>query len=176
MQQTSEMKNFSKCDFRLESVTNMQLAGVIIQDAASMADLGIMDYAKISSTLASGTLPLIFDLNVQARNPNSGTAAMNKLDWILLIDDVEMTRGILNQRVEILPNTISTFPLAMKFDLVKALSGESGNALLNFAFNLSGSGEKPTHITLKAKPTIYVGSTPLEYPGYVRITQEFGVQ
>ena len=174
LQQTSEIANFSKCDFRLESVDGARLAGIDIQDVSSMADLGIMDYAKISSVLATGKLPLTFNLNVQARNPNNGTAAMNKLDWILFIDDIEMTRGILNQRIEILPNNITTFPVGMSLDLVKALSGESGDALLNFAFNLSGSGERPTRIKLKAKPTIYIGDSPLEYPGYVTIKQDFG--
>jgi hypothetical protein len=176
LQQTSEMTNFSKCDFRLESVDNVNLAGINIENASSITDLGVMDYAKISSVLASGSLPLTFNLNVQARNPNNGKAAMNKLDWILFIDDIEMTRGILNDRVEILPNNITSFPVGMNFDLMKALSGESGNALLNFAFNLSGSGERPTRVKLKAKPTIYVGGTPLEYPGYITIKQDFGAK
>jgi hypothetical protein len=176
LQQTSEMTNFSKCDFRLESVDNVSLGGINIEDASSIADLGILDYAKLTSVLASGSLPLTFNLNVQARNPNSGKAAMNKLDWILFIDDIEMTRGILNDRIEILPNNIKSFPVGMNFDLVRALSGESGDALLNFAFNLSGSGERPTRIKLKAKPTIYVGGTPLEYPGYITIKQDFGAK
>jgi hypothetical protein len=170
------MKNFSKCEFRLESLTDIKLAGINIQNATSMADLGIMDYAKISSAIASGALPFSFNLNVQARNPNPGTASMNKLDWILLIDKIEMTRGILDKRIEILPQNIATFPVAMNFDLMKALSGKSGEALLNLAFNLSGSGERPTRITLKAKPTIMIGTNPIQYPGYNSVDQDFGAQ
>jgi hypothetical protein len=170
------MSNFSRCEFRLESITRMQLADVSIQDEPSLGDLGIMDYAKITSAMATGVLPFSFDLNVQARNPNTGTAAMNKLDWILLIDGIEMSRGILNQRVEIPSSGITTFPVSMNFDLFKALSGKSGDALLNFAFNLSGSGDRPTRVTLKAKPTIYVGSRAIDYPGYISIRQDFKSQ
>jgi hypothetical protein len=176
LQQTSEIATFTKCQFRIESARNMKLAGVNIQDKHSVSDIGLMDMAKIGGVIARGTLPLTFDLNVQIKNPNSGMAAMNKLDWILIIDDIEMTRGVLNQRVEIPANTISAFPIAMSMDLMKSLSGKSGDALINFALNLAGTGSRPTRIKLKAKPTIMVGSTPIEYPGYITIRQEFGAQ
>lgn len=176
LQQTSEITAFTKCEFRIESARNMKLAGVNIQDKHSMSDLSFMEVTKIGSILAGGTLPLTFDLNVQIKNPNPGMAAMNKLDWILNIDDIEMTRGVLNQRVEIPANTVYDFPVAMTLDLMKSLSGKSGDALINFAINLSGTGSRPTRIKLKAKPTILIGSTLIGYPGYITIRQEFGTQ
>ena len=173
LQQTSEIKNFAKCDFRLESISNLRMAGVNIQNKTSMSDLSFVDIAKITAAVASNSLPVHFDLDVLARNPNSAMAAMNRLDWILLIDDIEMTRGVLMERIEIQPNSFTAFPVAMNFDLMKALSGKSGDALLNFIFNLTGSGNKPTRVKLKARPTIIVGSTALEYPGYITIKQDF---
>jgi hypothetical protein len=175
-QQTSEITAFAKCQFRIESARNMKLAGVNIQDKTSASQIGFTDMAKILGSIAKGVLPLAFDLNIQVKNPNPNLAAMNKLDWILLIDDVEMTRGILNQRVEIPANQVTTLPVAMSLDLMKSLSGKSGDALINFAMNLSGNGSRPSRITLKAKPTIYVGSSPIEYPGYITIKQDFGSQ
>ena len=174
LQQTSEIASFAKCEFRIESARSMKLAGVNIQDKHSLSDLNIMEMTKIASVIGGGTLPLTFDLNVQVKNPNPGLAAMNKLDWILIIDDIEMTRGILNQRVEIPANAITSVPVAMSLDLMKSLSGKSGDALINFALNLSGTGSRPTRIKLKAKPTIMIGSTQIEYPGYITIKQEFG--
>jgi len=174
VKQTSEIKTFAKCQFRIESARNMKLAGVNIQDKHSMSDLSFVDMTKIGSVLAGGTLPLTFDLNVQIRNPNQGMAAMNKLDWILILDDIEMTRGILNERIEIPAQSELIFPIAMNLDLMKSLSGKSGDALINFALNLTGSGSRPTQIKLKAKPSIMLGSTPIEYPGYITIKEEFG--
>ena len=141
-----------------------------------MTDLSLLEMSKIGSVLAGGTLPLTFDLIVQIRNPNQGMAAMNKLDWILILDDIEMTRGVLNERIEIPAQSESTFPVAMNMDLVKSLSGKSGEALINFALNLTGSGSRPTQIKLKAKPAIMLGPTPIEYPGYITIKEEFGAQ
>ena len=175
-QQTSEIATFARCDFRIESARNIQLAGVNIQDKSSLSDLSFMEMTKIGTVLAGGTLPLNFDLNVQVRNPNPGMAAMNKLDWILIIDDIEMTRGILNERVEIPASNVVTVPVDMNFDLMKSLNGKSGDALINFAMNLAGQGNRPTRIKLKAKPSIMAGSKPIEYPGYITIKQDFGAQ
>ncbi len=173
LQQTSEMANFGKCEFRIESARNMKLGGVNIQGKDATSDLTVTDMAKIMGVIAGGTLLLVFDLNIQVKNPNPTLAAMNKLDWILIIDDVEMTRGILNQRVEVPANSVTEFPVAMNFDLMKSLSGKSGSALINFAMNLAGASNRPTQIKLKAKPTIYIGEKPIAYPGYITISQEF---
>ena len=176
LQQTTEMKNFGKCEFRIESTKNMKLAGVNIQDKNAMSDLSFTDLAKIGSAMASGSMPLVFDLNIETKNPNPVLAAMNKLDWILLIDDVEMTRGVLDKRIEIPANSVYTFPVAINFDVMKAMSGKSKDALINFALNLAGMSDKPTKIKLRAKPTLYFGTTPVEYPGYITIRQEFGTK
>ena len=170
------MKNFGKCDFRIESTKNMKLAGVNIQDKRGISDLSITEIAKIGGAIAGNSLPLVFDLSIEAKNPNTVLAAMNKLDWILLIDNAEMTRGVLEKRIEIPANTTTTFPVGINIDLMKALGGKSRDALINFALNLAGMSNEPTKIKLKAKPTIYFGTTPVEYPGYITIKHEFGAE
>jgi len=173
-QQVEQMANFAKCNFRLKSVNNTELAGINVQQIKSISDLGFIDAGMITAALASGNLPLSFTLNVEVQNPNSESAAMNKLDWILLIDDIEMIRGTNNERVQVAPNGgVSILPLQMSFDLLDVLSGESGEAILNFGFNIAGVGGKPTRVTLKAKPTIMVGGQSISYPGYISIKNEF---
>ncbi|HRS54459.1 MAG TPA: hypothetical protein P5250_07105, partial [Bacteroidales bacterium] len=140
----------------------------------NFSQLNLIDAAKITSAVANGTLPLSFVLNVEAKNPNPVKASMNKLEWILFIDDIEMINGILNKKIEIAPSGgISVFPILMQMDLKKILSGKSGDALLNFGFNLAGAGNKPTRITLKAKPSIMIGNSTITYPGYISINNEF---
>jgi len=58
-------------------------------------------------------------------------------------------------------------------DLKQALQGKSAEAMLNFAMNLSGNGDKPTRIKVKIKPSILVNGQPLSYPGYVTVKTEF---
>lgn len=174
MEQAQQMKTLAKCKFRLESVDDLTLAGVNIQSVKSMDDLGLIDAGKIMTALLTGDLPLRFILNVEAQNPNDQMAAMNRLDWILLIDDIEMVNGLLTERIEIPSNGgVTVIPLSMNMDLAEVLSGKSADAVVNFGFNLAGFGGQPTRITLKAKPTILVGNREITYPGYISIKTSY---
>lgn len=171
--QLQQLQNLAKCEFRLNSVENVRLAGVNVQNINSLNQIGITDVAKLSAAYLSNELPLDLKLNIDVRNPNPTAAALSALDWIFLIDDIEMTRGIINQRFQIPASQTSSIPLLLNFDLKKVLSGKSQNALVNFALNLAGSGDKPTRLALKAKPTIQVGSVNVPYPGYLNIKTEY---
>ena len=169
------MANFAKCDFRLNTVNNIRLAGVNVQQVKSLSDLNIIDVANITASLASNTLPLSLTLNVDVKNPNSQKAVMNAMAWILLIDNIEMTSGQMNQRIEVMPNNgIASMPLDLSVDLKKVLTGRSLDAVKNFGLNLAGAGNKPTRITLKVKPTIVISGISIVYPDYITVSNNFG--
>jgi len=175
LKEVSSMYNFVKCDFRLNNVTNVRLAGVDVQKVQKRSELSIMDIAKLTRAYATNQFPLDLTLNVEVRNPNKEKAVMNGMEWILLIDDIEMTRGKLDRRIEVLPNNQSTImPLTLSVDLQKVLTGKSSDALINFGLNLAGAGNKPTRVALKAKPSIVVGNMTFPYPDYITIRTEFG--
>lgn len=175
LEQARQVAMLSKCEFKLSTVDQLRLAGVNIQQVRSLSDLNMMDAARITTAAAmGGSLPLNFTLNVEVKNPNTTVAGLNKLDWILLIDDIEMVSGINEQRVQIPANNgTAIIPLTIGINLKEALKGRSADAIVNFAMNLAGAGNKPSRITLKAKPTIMVGSMPVSYPGYITIQNEF---
>jgi hypothetical protein len=171
----SSMYNFTKCDFRLSTVDNIRLAGVNVQNVTNFSNLSIMDVARITSAYASNQIPLSFNLNVEVKNPNKEKAVMNGMEWIVLIDNIEMTRGQVSNRIEVMPNNqTAIMPLTLSFDLKKVLTGKSADAVANFGMNLAGSGNRPSRITLKAKPSVVVGGVTFPYPDYITIQNDFG--
>ncbi len=175
LNEVSSMYNFAKCDFRLSTVDNIRLAGVNVQKIQTLSDLSMIDAAKLTAAAVTNQFPLDFILNVEVRNPNTQKAIMNGMEWILIIDDIEMTRGNLDRRIEVLPNNQSTImPLTLSFDLHKVLTGKSSTAMINFGLNLAGAGNKPSRIALKAKPSVVVGNMTFPYPDYITIRTEFG--
>ena len=174
LEQASELQSFAKCEFRLKSVQNIRLAGVDVQQIDDVSDLTLMEMAKLTTAFTSKDMPLKLTLNVEVRNPNRSKAALNELDWILYIDDIQMTSGMLNKRTEVPPyNGLAMLPIAMEFNLFEVFSGKSADALINFALNLTGAGNRPTRIMLKAKPSLYVGTRKITYPGYIKLENEF---
>lgn len=175
LNQVQQMATLAKCEFRLSSVDQLRLAGVNIQQVKQLSDLKVMDAAKITTAaISGGSLPLNFTLNVETKNPNSAIAGLNRLEWTLLIDDIEMVSGVNDNRVQIPANGgTAVIPLTIGVDLKQALKGKSADAIANFGLNLAGAGNKPTRITLKAKPYISVGSQTIAYPGYLTVQNEF---
>lgn len=172
VKQVKQAGNFVTCSFRLKEVEDVRLAGVSVQNKRGAADLNIGDAAQLAVALTGKTFPLTFNLNVEAKNANGTAAGLSRLDWILLIDDIEMVSGTNEETITIPANGSSVFPLRMDVDLKKALNGKSGQALLNFGLNLAGSNGEPTRIKLKAKPSIMIGNRLVAYPGYITITRE----
>lgn len=174
LQQVNQVSNLSKCDFKLESVQNLKLAGINVQNISSLSDLKMLDATRLAAAVTNQQFPLDFLLNIEAKNPNSSAAGITKIDWILLIDNIEMTQGMLDRQVTIPANNgVAIIPMQMNVDLKKVLSGKSADAILNFGLNLSGNGNKPTRFTLKMKPTITVNGFPITYPGYLSVNTEY---
>jgi hypothetical protein len=173
-QQAQQVYNLVNCEFRIRSVENINLAGINIQNITGLKNLGMADVGRIMAAFTKPTFPLTFQLTIDGRNPNSAPAGLNRLDYIVYIDDIQMTSGTLEKSITIPPNNgIITIPIEMSVDLKKILQGKSMDAIVNFGFNLSGQGTKPSRLLLKLKPSIIVGSKLLSYPGYINVKTEF---
>ncbi len=174
LKQIQETKNFARCEFRLSTVENTRLAGINVQRIKSTRDLNLTDGARFALALAQPQLPLNLTLNVDVKNPNAETASLNRLEWRLFIDDVELLNSVVEEKVSVAGNGgVSTLPLQISVDLKKVLSGRSAESLGNFALNLVGEGNKPTRFMLRVKPTIDVLGFQVEYPDYFDVKTEF---
>jgi len=173
VKQGKQMSVLAKCEFRIISVTNLYLAGRYVQDMKGISDMNLTDAREMVKSVAGSTLPLSFILNVEARNPNTEIAGMNKLEWILFIDDIQMITGSVDKQVLIPAKDTAIIPVQMDMDLKQILHGKTVNAMINFGFNIAGVGKQPTRLTIKLKPTIMIGSKPVVYPGYLTVKTEF---
>ncbi|MCK4750595.1 MAG: hypothetical protein KAT15_26235, partial [Bacteroidales bacterium] len=117
-----EVTTFGKCEFRVTTLENPELAGIDISTINGFGDIGFPDMGIITASILRWVLPLDFTLNIEAKNPNPATAALNKLEYLAFIDDVEIAKGTLNQRIEIPANGgIEIIPLRFSIDLIEIL-------------------------------------------------------
>lgn len=167
--------NVVKCDFRMESLKNPRVAGIDVSRIKSFSDLSFMQAGKITTSYLSGNIPLDFTINLEAKNPNTAEARMAQFDWILKIDDVQITTGTNQKEYTIPANDGSVImPLKISVNLLDVLTNEAKDALLNFGLNLADASGKPTRVGMQIKPTINVSGVPITYPGYIDLGTEFG--
>ncbi len=151
----------------------VDLAGIRFDQIRSVSDMNLGDVARIMGALASPVLPLSMRVNVEVHNPNNRDAGLNRLEWVLFIDDNQMTTGILDQPFSIPANSTQLVPVEVGIDLKQALKGKPGEALLNFCMNLAGAGSKPTRFKIKLKPRLTVAGVEIIYPGFITVNTEY---
>jgi hypothetical protein len=174
LDQANEIKAFTRCSFRLVDIQDAVLAGVDIQDVESFSDLSFSETSKISMAALSGELPLDLTVNLEVENPNPEKASVSALYWVLYIDDMEITEGRISDKVIVPPDGgRAIMPVPVQVDLWEVITGETSDAIMNFAMNLGGSGEYPTRLKLKIKPSVYVAMKKLNYPGFFTIEEAF---
>jgi hypothetical protein len=167
------MQNFLKCEFRLSQVGNVQAMGIDMTGKKSFADFGLLDAGKVVQALAGNQFMLNFVANVEVKNPNAQPAGMNRMDWILMIDNKEVLNGTLNQAVSVPASGTSVVPVNLSVDLKKLFANQGREETLGLAFDLANQGNNSTRLMLRVKPYMNIAGAEIAYPGYLNIKKDF---
>lgn len=169
--------NLSRLQFKLGDVNGFNVSGIDISNKSKLADFSPLEIINISTTVASGKLPVSFTLNVEAKNPNDGTGGYAKTDatlksfpWHLQIDNKETISGNIASPVSI-PGTgeISLIPIQINFDLMEFIQGQGYESLVNLVLALGGQQGSAARLTLFADPTVSTMLGDINYPGELKI-------
>jgi hypothetical protein len=170
--QLSGTYNMTQCKYEYQSISGLSLAGINLQNVNNISSLNPLNAAKLLAAFSSssGNLPLNFTLNLDVTNPGVQTALLNGLSYILEIDGIEMTQGLLNKQIQVAAGGTSVLPVELAFDLKKVLSGQSLDAIKNLAFNFAGIGTASSNVTFRLKPNFNIGGKTISSPSYIPIS------
>ncbi len=174
-EQVQQAKAFKNVDVRLASVDQATVGGVNVLNLRQAGDLGTAERALLAAAATAGNLPLRMRVNLEFRNPNSETAALNEFDYIALIDGKEVAKGRTTQRIEVPANGgVVTAPIDVQSNLREAFGNQTGESLANFALGLTDRDRESLRFTLKIKPTFITSSGKrISPPGYSKVEKEF---
>jgi hypothetical protein len=160
----------TKCTYKVDNIVGYKVAGMDVKGKTSIKDFGIIDAAKITSSLFTKSLPIEMVVNVGVDNQGS-EANIQKLDWIALIEGKEMLTGLIDKPINIPANGHGTIPFKVNVDLFEVLSGESGTTILNTALTLL-TGEKvgeSSKLSFKVRPTYNIAGIQQQHPSFIVI-------
>ena len=89
----SELTAFTKCEFSFHSAQDPSVCGIDISNRHSFSDFSFVDGQIIAGNILKGTLPFSITANVEVMNPGATTAAVNAIEWIAYIDDIQVAQG-----------------------------------------------------------------------------------
>lgn len=173
--QLSEAKALGNCQYNLVSADSISLSGYDIRDFKSLEEINPIKYPRIATGLLTRNVPLIARINLDITNPTNKNAAINQLEYRVLLAGQELATGFLNQRIAVSAGGGKTrVPIRLSTNAYQLVTdAKTRDAFTEFVQNLSGNASaKPSKLTIKIKPTLGVGDKAINYPGYITIDKE----
>lgn len=171
-----QIANISRLKFKLNSVSDFTIHGINISNRTSIKDFNVFDTAQLLNSIARGSLPVKFNLNIEAMNPNDGGGYprqdLNIVDfkWRLILDNVETLSGNIAQPISV-PGVGETtiFPITVELDLYKFFGERGFDNIINLALAIGGKNSNLSRVVLKAQPTIQTPFGRIKYPEEIDI-------
>ncbi|MFT4032015.1 MAG: hypothetical protein QM669_06315 [Siphonobacter sp.] len=172
--QIAEAKTLGECKYNIVSADSIYLAGIDIRQFRTFEALNPLRYPQLSAGLLQRNVPLDAHINLDIANPTSRMAAINQLEYRILLTNKELANGFINQRIVVEPGAHTRVPVKLSTNAFQLLSdAATRDAFIQLVQNLAGNNSvKPSKLTIKIKPTLAIGNKQVNYPGYITIDQE----
>lgn len=180
--QVSEAKTFGDCKYNIASVDSVYLAGIDVREfknIRSFSDFDLARYPGLAMGLLRKNVPLDLRVNVDITNPTRKRAAINQLEYRVLLSESEIFNGYLSQLIEVLPGTSPTrVPVSLKTNAYQLISNDqTRDQFINMILALTGKSDaKPTKFVVKVRPTLDIAGKQVNYPGYITFEKEITSQ
>lgn len=170
LNQANEAKQFALCEFSIIEVKLMKLGNVDVSEYKSADDVGLPDMLMLGQQFLSGKLSAKLSADIQIFNTQDTRAAISGLRWQLYMKGEEYGSGELTEYLEVLPGQIKDFTVVTDFDLLKMLTSEDLQSILDLVLDIENREKlEKLDISIRVKPYFKSGTTVKEYPGYITI-------
>lgn len=170
--QIKSIANLANCEYSLNSVSNVSVAGVDVKKVAG-GQIGVTDVAKLAASIINKQIPLAMDFNVGIKNPTETNAMLSVMDWIVNVQNTQLAQGSTTNTYKINAGRTSTVPLSVATDMYRIFSKDGIESLKNFASSFKSDGTS-SKVGIKVRPSLNVGSQVLKTPNYITIEKNIG--
>jgi len=171
--QAQQIKALEDCTYKIKNVNQITLAGSDLGRLINQQDFNLASLPGVALGLLRKDIPLRANLNLEITNPSGNLAAINQFEYKILVNNTDLAEGIVNQAVSIPQGQTVTVPVQMSSNIYGLISnGNVLNDIIKAAQKGAKSDDKLGLLTIKIKPTIMIGNTPVKYPGYITINKE----
>ncbi len=171
VQQIGGAYNLLQCKYDYNSIDNIQIAGINLGKGKSVS---VLQIASLTTILSGGTLqniPLSMVINLDVANPNEKAAAfLNGMDYMIELNDMELTSGKLDTPVRIEPGGSQVVPLSIGVDLMNLMNRYSKEKVSSEMSRFIGISPGETKVTVKLWPKVLIGNTPIKSPAHIPVT------
>lgn len=169
--QVNQLEALQHCVFGVNSIDSVYIAGVSVDRLAGKSGFDLARAPQLAFAFLQQKVPLKACLNLGITNPGSEEAGINDFEYILMVADYELLRGVYERAILVPANGGEVaVPFAINTDIYPVISKPENQRILADFF--SASRDTSVTITLKVKPNIVVADRKVSYPGYIDIKKQ----
>jgi hypothetical protein len=172
------LSGLRRCEFKLASVSDAKLAGIQLGEKARIGDFKpFSEGIELLQAFRNKQFDFECIVNVEVRNPNTGTegsrkadATIKRIDYRLYIDDRVAVSGDIAQPLVVPSNGQSVImPVSLKFDIFSVYRDKTYDEILNLVLAIAGAQGSAARLTLDIRPTIDTPLGELTYPNRIKV-------
>ncbi|PRY53147.1 hypothetical protein B0I27_104156 [Arcticibacter pallidicorallinus] len=169
--QVNQLEALQYCVFGVNSIDSVYIANVPADRLVGKSGFNISRAPQLAFAFLQQKVPLKARLDLGISNPGTEDAGINDFEYILMLADYELLRGVYEQAILVPANGAEVVvPFAINTDIYPVISKPENQRVLADFF--SASKDTSVTITLKIKPNIIVADQKVSYPGYIDIKKE----
>ena len=164
----------SQSIYKYSSLNDIQLAGMKLGNASSIS---LSNLASVATVLAGGNkqnIPFSMTLNMDVTNPNTAAAFLDALDYQIILNDLELVEGKMDQPIRIEAGETKVVPIPVSIDLRKLMDRYSQERVTKEMSSFLGITPNETTVMVKLCPKLTVGNTLVKVPAAIPVEFKFG--
>ncbi len=155
--------NMLNCKFEMQDVEDFTFAGVRFDELNSPDDISESDMTIINEAIDAENAFINFTLNIIGTNPNDVTASVEKLQWKLAVDSLDIAEGIVRDRFTIPAQSSDTLSLIVNTNITNTYKENVVENIFNLYQDIVNG--RTSVVAIKIKPTI----NETEFPDYITL-------
>ena len=155
--------NMLNCKFEMQDVEDFTFAGVRFDELNSPDDISESDMTIINEAIDAENAFINFTLNIIGTNSNDVTASVEKLQWKLAVDSLDIAEGIVRDRFTIPAQSSDTLSLIVNTNITNTYKENVVENIFNLYQDIVNG--RTSVVAIKIKPTI----NETEFPDYITL-------
>lgn len=171
--QAKELRALEKCKYELVSADSVFLAGTDVRQLIESRRVDVSRLPGVALGFLSGNVPLSAILNVQVTNPTNTLAGIGQFSYIIEVEGHQIIDGTSDLPVRVPAGETVVVPVKLQGNMYALLSNQEVlQRVVGYMQTLqSGASAGPVNMAIKIKPTLALGNTAIDYPGFITINR-----
>jgi hypothetical protein len=170
-EQADELQALRNCKYEVVSADSLYIAGTEAKQLLTNGGLNLLEAPKVAFAYFQQRVPVKGLFNLRITNPGTEEAGINQFDYKLLIKNVELLNGSVNQQITVAPNGgTALVPILVDKDIYPLISNPANQGAVSRFF--SSQVEDTVMITLKIRPGFMIADKLVQYPDYIDIQKQ----